>query len=144
MAVRGNKAVGEQLVKNYKDGDACPLATYKAEENLKNRNHAIDEYGYGPLNPSRPNDKYWREIAGLWGVTVREAKSARCGNCAAFIQTPKMMACIRDGMAGGEEFEQADAEAVTDAANLGYCWLFHFKCAGDRTCHAWLHGGPVK
>jgi len=31
MAVRGNKAVGEQLVKNYKDGDACPLATYKAE-----------------------------------------------------------------------------------------------------------------
>jgi hypothetical protein len=32
---------------------------------------------------------------------------------------------------------------VIAAANLGYCELFHFKCAGDRTCDAWLVGGPI-
>ena len=36
-----------------------------------------------------------------------------------------------------------NAKIVSDAANLGYCQLFHFKCAGARTCDAWLFGGPV-
>jgi len=54
-----------------------------------------------------------------------------------------MMTCINSGMAGDEEFEMADAESVSEAANLGYCQLFHFKCAGSRTCDAWLVGGPV-
>jgi len=39
--------------------------------------------------------------------------------------------------------EEKYAVAVQDAANLGYCQLFHFKCAGDRTCDAWLMGGPI-
>ena len=32
---------------------------------------------------------------------------------------------------------------VMDLANLGYCQLFKFKCAGARTCDAWVHGGPI-
>jgi hypothetical protein len=27
---------------------------------------------------------------------------------------------------------------------LGYCELFEFKCAADRTCSAWLVGGSIK
>jgi hypothetical protein len=29
-------------------------------------------------------------------------------------------------------------------ANLGFCEIFEFKCAGDRTCDAWLMNGPIK
>jgi hypothetical protein len=52
-------------------------------------------------------------------------------------------------IAAGIEKEDAGehksyAEDVINAANLGYCELFHFKCAGDRTCDAWLMGGPIK
>ena len=53
-----------------------------------------------------------------------------------------------------EEEEEAEEEAeeegegmevqVIAKANLGYCELFHFKCAGNRTCDAWLAGGPIK
>ena len=32
--------------------DGCPPATQSIELNLKNRQKAIDEHHYGPLNPS--------------------------------------------------------------------------------------------
>ena len=35
----------------------CPPATQNIELNLKNRQKAIDEYHYGPLNPAEPNDE---------------------------------------------------------------------------------------
>lgn len=144
MARRPTSSRGSSIVQSYKDGSTCPVATHDVHENLKNRDHAIEEYGYGPMNPGEPNKKYWEEIADLWGISVQEAKTSRCGNCAAFVQTKKMMDCIVSGMAGDESFERDDASRVSDAANLGYCQLFHFKCAGDRTCHAWLYGGPIK
>jgi hypothetical protein len=124
---------------------AVPEATTDIHVNLKNRNNAIKEYGYGPLNPESESRAFWDKKAELWGTTVREAKKARCGNCAAFIQTPKMMACITNGITASEEGEEHEsyAEEVAGAANLGYCELFHFKCAGDRTCDAWLVGGPI-
>ncbi len=31
--------------------DSCPTATVDIEENSKNRNWTIDNFGYGPLNP---------------------------------------------------------------------------------------------
>ena len=36
----------------------CPLPTQNIELNLKNRQKAINEYGYGPLNPNQPNNKF--------------------------------------------------------------------------------------
>lgn len=143
MARRPTESRGAAMRATYRDGPTCPTATHDVHENLKNRNHAIKEYGYGPMNPQRPNEAFWQRLADLWDVTPREAKKSRCGNCAAFIQTPKMMECIVSGMTGDEDFEKPDAESVVDAANLGYCQLFHFKCAGDRTCDAWLVGGPI-
>ena len=143
MARRPTSARGSALVAAYRDGKACPTATMDVHVNLKNRNHAIEDYGYGPMNPNLPNDKFWKRLAKLWDVTPEEAKASRCGNCAAFIQTPKMLECISAGMTGDEDFEKPDADAVSKAANLGYCQLFHFKCAGDRICDAWLVGGPI-
>jgi hypothetical protein len=67
----------------------------------------------------------------------------RCGNCAAFIQTPEMIDCIVAGIQQEESDQETYANEVQDAANLGYCELFEFKCAGNRTCSAWLSGGPI-
>ena len=117
----------------------CPIATQDIHVNLKNRDHAFKEYGYGPANPELPNEAFWNNKANEWQTEVRQAKSMRCGNCAAFIQTPEMLACIKYGI----DEEEGYAEDVMKAANLGYCELFDFKCAADRTCSAWLVGGPI-
>jgi hypothetical protein len=42
-----------------------------------------------------------------------------------------------------EQEDDSYAGEVQDAADLGYCELFDFKCAGERTCSAWLSGGPI-
>ena len=140
-------AIGQEMKKAYAKGgmaDACPVATLDIHVNLKNRNHAIEDYGYGPLNPNEPSKDFWDKKAKMWMITVDEAKTARCGNCAAFIKTPKMLECIAQGMEAGDEKPHMDSSMdVVKAANLGYCELFHFKCAGDRTCDAWLVGGPI-
>lgn len=138
-------AIGQEIRKSYERGQkGCPEATMDIHVNLKNRNHAIEDYGYGPLNPQSESRAFWDKKAALWQTTVREAKKARCGNCAAFIQTPQMIACIENGIEDPSEEHENYAPDVVAAANLGYCELFHFKCAGDRTCDAWLVGGPIK
>lgn len=149
MATRGNKAVGQALVKGYKDPDVCPVATTDGKLNIKNRNLAIKNHGYGPMNPGESNDKYWKGIADLWGISTEEAKTSRCGGCAAFVQTPRMLACIQDHIGFDEDYPSEKAlkenqEAVRVASDLGYCQAFGFKCAADRTCRAWLYGGPIK
>jgi hypothetical protein len=54
-----------------------------------------------------------------------------------------MLQCIAKGMEAGDEPHMDSSMDVIKASNLGYCELFHFKCAGDRTCDAWLVGGPI-
>ncbi len=76
----------------------CPIATQDIHVNLKNRDHAFKEYGYGPANPELPNEAFWNDKANEWQTEVRQAKSMRCGNCAAFIQTPEMLECIKYGI----------------------------------------------
>ena len=120
---------------------SCPRATQDVETNLDNRKKAIEKANYGPLNPSEPNDEFWAEIASEWDVPVAEAKKQRCGNCAAFIQTPEMLECIEGGLKVGGEGRQA--MDTVDAGDLGYCEAFDFKCASARTCRAWISGGPI-
>lgn len=117
--------------------DSCPVATQDIEENLKCRQKAIDKANYGPMNPNEPNAQYWRDLAKGWRLSPDQAKRSLCGNCAAFIQTPTMLDCIAKGVG------EPDAWDVIDAGDLGYCDLFHFKCASKRTCAAWIVGGPV-
>lgn len=124
------------------DVEECPPATQDIVLNIKNRQNAIDNVGYGPLNPEEPNDKFWQGKADRWSVTIDEAKTSRCGNCAAFIQTSKMLECIADGLQKGDE-NVADSYDVVAAGDLGYCEALDFKCAAARTCDAWIAGGPV-
>jgi len=124
------------------EGDACPVATQDIQVNLKNRQNAIDNVGYGPLNPNEPNEEFWQEKADKWKTTPEEAKTSRCGNCVFFVQTPKMLDCIAQGLEQGDS-SQVDADAAIKQADLGYCEALDFKCAATRTCNAWAVGGPI-
>ena len=121
---------------------SCPIATHDIHVNLKNRDKAFKEYGYGPANPELSNGAFWNKKANEWATSIDQAKTMRCGNCSAFIQTPEMLECIRTGI-DEEPKDESFAQDVIDSAKLGYCELFDFKCAADRTCSAWLVGGPI-
>jgi len=119
----------------------CPAPTQDITLNLKNRQKAIDEYGYGPLNPDLPNNKFWMAKVDEWNLdSVDEAKASLCGNCAAFDQRQATLDCIAQGI---DRDSPADAEGVIDAGDLGYCKFLKFKCASRRTCDAWVTGGPL-
>ena len=121
----------------------CPVVTHDIKLNLKNRDWAFKNVGYGPANPDEPNKEFWSAKSDEWQTPVETAKTMRCGNCSAFIQTPEMMDCIVNGIKGEESDNETYASEVVDGASLGYCELFEFKCAADRVCSAWLLGGPV-
>ena len=118
----------------------CPVATIDVHVNVKNRQHAIDEYHYGPANPHEPGS-YWKDLAKIWGHDEATAKTMKCENCAAFDISDKMRACIEKGIKGEED--NIDAMATIEKADLGYCNLLHFKCAGSRSCSLWLTNGPI-
>jgi hypothetical protein len=120
---------------------SCPVATYNLDVNLKNRQKAIDEYHYGPANPDHP-ENYWRDLADIWKIKESTAKTMKCENCGAFDVSDDMRKCIEDGI-HGEDNKIADARAPIDLADLGYCTFLKFKCAGSRSCSAWITGGPI-
>ena len=126
----------------YEAKNSCPRATGDLEYNLANRQHAIDEYGYGPLNPMEPSKDFWMAKAKMWNVSVKEAQTARCYNCAAFNVSDAMKECIANGIIDEPDDKQR-IDAVIAKADLGYCELIDFKCAGSRTCDAWLTNGPL-
>jgi hypothetical protein len=118
---------------------ACPTATKDIPTNLKNRQKAIKDANYGPLNPNEPNDDYWKAKADLFGGgDIESAKKALCGNCSFFNQTKAILDCIAEGIGA-----ETDAWSTIDAGDLGYCEAFDFKCAAKRTCDAWVTGGPI-
>ena len=118
----------------------CPLATHDIDENLKNRQTAIDNYHYGPANPDKPED-YWKKSAKIFNVSDATARTMQCGNCAAFDVSDSMRKCMSDGIRGDQA--SVDANASINLADLGYCNFLHFKCAGTRSCKAWVTGGPI-
>ena len=40
----------------------CPKATQDIETNTKNRNKTRENHQYGPLNPSKPSEEYWKKL----------------------------------------------------------------------------------
>jgi hypothetical protein len=126
-----------QKLKEYRLA-ACPTATKDIPTNLKNRQRCIDEANYGPLNPNEPNEDYWIAKAKMFGgEDVESAKKALCGNCSFFVQTKAILDCIAGGINDTNEWD------TIDAGDLGYCEAFDFKCAANRTCDAWVTGGPI-
>lgn len=120
-------------------GGECPPATQDIELNLENRQKAIDDVGYGPLNPAEPNEEFWQNKADRWKTTIKEAKASLCGTCVFFVRTPQMLDCIEQGIGLGNQ----EAEGSVEAGELGYCNALDFKCASERTCDAWAAGGPI-
>lgn len=118
----------------------CPIATQDLHVNLKNRQHGIDEYHYGPANPDKPG-RYWKDAAKRWKIDEATAKTMKCANCAAFDISDKMYNCMTKGIEGNEK--NIDALSTIEMGDLGYCNFLHFKCAGARSCAAWVTGGPV-
>ena len=100
---------------------ACPKPTGDVQLNLKNRNKAIKKQKYGPANPSLPNKPFWEEKAEMWDdIPVSEAKTMRCGNCAAFDISAKMKKCIQDGL---KDDAETDSYETINAGQLGYCHM---------------------
>lgn len=134
------KSRSDELLEEVKNNIECPPATQDIGLNLANRKICVDKANYGPANPNLDNDDFWQKKADLFKTTIDQAKTMRCGNCAAFIVKQKMLDCIEKGIAS----EIEEAKDIVDLADLGYCELFDFKCAGSRTCDAWITNGPLK
>jgi hypothetical protein len=121
----------------------CPPATQDISLNLANRKICVDKANYGPPNPQLDNPEFWQQKADLFKTSVEQAKTMRCSNCAAFVIKEKMRKCIEKGIASLSIDEDDISKEIVAEANLGYCELFDFKCAGNRTCDAWITGGPL-
>ena len=134
----------DELLDSVKTNIECPPATQDISLNLANRKICVDKANYGPANPELDNADFWQQKADLFKTTVQQAQTMRCKNCAAFVIKEKMRECIEKGIASRSIKEEDIAKEIVNEANLGYCELFDFKCAGDRTCDAWITGGPLK
>ena len=60
-------------------GVTCPVSTQDISINLKNRNHAFKEYGYGPPNPNETNDAFWLKKAKMYNAPTDSIKGMLCG-----------------------------------------------------------------
>ena len=107
--------------------------------NTLGRNVTIKEYRYGPLNPDdeKGSKKFWEDKAHMWNTNIEAAKQSTCSNCGAFDQKKSTLRKIEKAI--GEE-----GKTIVKNANIGFCEFFWFKCAGARTCDAWVGGGPIK
>jgi len=137
------KSRSEQLLDSVQINIQCPQATQDISLNLANRKICVNKANYGPANPELDNPEFWQQKADLFKASVEEAKTMRCGNCAAFVIKNKMRECIEKGIASMSIDENDLAKDIVNESDLGYCELFDFKCAGSRTCDAWITGGPL-
>lgn len=78
-------------------------------------------------------------MAKIWDISIAEAQTMRCGNCAVFDITTPMRECIVSGLGGTKR-----AVDIVERARLGYCHMYRFKCAAARTCASWVYGGPMR
>jgi hypothetical protein len=131
------------ILNSIKAAIECPPATQDISINLANRKNCVEKANYGPANPELENNDFWKAKSELFKTSVDQIKTMRCKNCAAFIQKEKMKECIEKGIGSTSIREDDIAKEIIGEANLGYCELFDFKCAGERTCDAWITGGPL-
>ena len=137
------KSRSDELLDSIQTNIECPQATQDISINLANRKICVDKANYGPANPELENPEFWQQKADLFKTSIEQAQTMRCHNCSAFVIKEKMRECIEKGIASQSIKEEDIAKEIVDSADLGYCELFDFKCAGDRTCDAWITGGPL-
>ncbi len=137
------KSRAQELLDSVQTNIECPQATQDISVNLANRKTCVDKANYGPANPKLDNADFWQKKADLFKTSVDQAKTMMCANCAAFVIKEKMRQCIEKGISSTSINEDDIAKEIMSEADLGYCELFDFKCAGSRTCDAWITGGPL-
>ena len=132
------KDAQESVDENYDVNSKHYKALTDLDLNTKNRDMTAQNDGYGPLNPmdKKGSKAFWDEKAKLWNTTTEAAMEARCRNCAAFNQSPAVMKKMAEGLGPA-------GKKIQELADLGFCELFEFKCAGARTCNKWLVNGPI-
>jgi hypothetical protein len=153
----------------------CPRATQDQGMplNIANRQSTIDKYEYGPPNPARPSNWYWKNLAiTVWKLSKKmfdnkqdeaeilgDIRSMRCANCVAFDVSPRMESCMPGPVSASTpkankpieslQYRVGSIDAVdlewndAGAGKLGYCWMHHFKCYSARSCSTWAAGGPI-
>ena len=42
-----------------------------------------------------------------------------------------------------QDIIDGEYDRIVKQSNIGFCEFFWFKCAGARTCDAWVGGGPI-
>lgn len=139
-SIAGVKFLFNTELSTKDSGESCPPATQDIAVNIKNRQKAIDSAGYGPMNPKEPDAKFWPSKAKRWNVAEEDAKKSLCGNCILFVRSPRVLGCIEKSL-GNEPGNSA--WEIIDAGKIGYCEAFDFKCHSERTCDAWVVGGPT-
>jgi len=100
-------------------------------ENKKNTQTVIDDWLFGPENPSNEptaNKVYWVALGKAMQVDEREARRRRCSNCSKYDNSTLMQAKM-------ERIPRNDWD--TDAGYRGYCHKFDFICHDMRSCQAW-------
>jgi hypothetical protein len=77
---------------------------------------------------SKLNEKNKKKIAenNRYGLPTEEAKGQSCENCVAFDISKRMNDCMGN-----------------DSGDVGYCWMHHFMCSGEKWCDTWFEGGPI-
>tara|TARA_R100001510_G_C7652116_1_gene209919 strand:- start:1705 stop:2112 length:408 start_codon:yes stop_codon:yes gene_type:complete len=107
----------------------CPPATQDIKKNTENRDNTVKNFNYGPQDVNNPGD-YWKKVAKSWNTDVESVNKSLCGNCVAFDISPRMDDCMPGPVSDKD-------------GRLGYCWMHHFKCHSERSCHTWAKGGPI-
>jgi hypothetical protein len=138
-SITGVKFLFNTELSTKDSGESCPPATQDIAINIKNRQKAIDSAAYGPMNPKEPDAKFWPAKAKRWSVSEEDAKKSLCGNCILFVRSPRILDCIDKALGN----ESGAAWDIIDAGKIGYCEAFDFKCHSQRTCDAWVVGGPT-
>ena len=143
----------------------CPEATQYLSTNLKNRNHAIKEVGYGPLNPEldeitlrvvAESNKQLSPSARKAALTAlldayptnydfwiqkamlwtnTDLRTVMTARCANCTFFDTSPEMMACIDSGVAGSDKIDTHDMT--GDLGYCVALKFKCAASRTCDAW-------
>ena len=72
------------------------------------------------------NKKNKKEIADNNQYGLPKEKGQSCANCVVFDTSKRMKDCMDN-----------------DSGDVGYSWMHHFMCSGEKWCDTWVEGGPI-
>ena len=117
-------------------GASCPVATHDDAVNMANHMICIDQAGLGPADPNASSDEFWAEKASKWMVSDSEARVRQCQNCEYYVNTPKMLDCVKSSTLKASDLP-VDPKWADVALPSGYCTKWDITCTSTRTCDTW-------